>query len=110
MRRRKKLERTLETACLRHARGQGNESRKMNGLGFAAWPDRLFLPINMAAPWTSPGHVLWVEFKREGEGPTPAQADRHDALRCSGQEVHVVDRLEQFKAILRDFNRDTTGD
>lgn len=95
---RQKREAPLEQRCIDYAKKRGLVSRKMNGLGFRAWPDRLFLPPNMAAPWASHSKLLWVEFKKPGLAPTPAQARLHDDLLCRGQPVVVIDDYQRFKA------------
>lgn len=99
LRKRKQLERDLEARCVRVAKARGFASRKMNGLGFAAWPDRLFLPPKTAWPWLA-GKRFWVEFKREGEDPTRLQAHLHDDLRARGETVFVIDNARDFDAAL----------
>jgi len=78
----KQLESAIENAVVRWARKHGLLNRKMNGFGFNAWPDRMFM---------LPGAPLFIEFKREGEEPTPAQTDIHGMLRRLGYEVQVHD-------------------
>ena len=57
----------------------GAMSRKLNGLGFSHWPDRLFL---------LPGCPdLYIEFKRPGETSTPGQLEVQRQLRALGREV-----------------------
>lgn len=119
-RRRKKLERTVEGRCDDHAKARGWTSRKMNGLGFRSWPDRLFIPPPVPQKKLNfPGgrnaaqqsvrrdprnaqkmQRFWVEFKREGEEPTPAQKQIHRDLRARGEAVHVVDNFGAFLAHL----------
>ena len=90
------LERVIEARCLRHAKRLGWTSRKMNGLGFRAWPDRLFIPPNEI-----PDRVMFfVEFKRVGERPTPLQRAVHTNLRARGQAVFIIDSLEEFEDVL----------
>lgn len=89
-----RLERDLENACVRYAHVRGCLTRKMNGRGFRAWPDRLVL-------W--PGeHVEFVEFKLPDEEPTPLQAKLHRVLRKLGFTVHVCDSYEEFARIIYD--------
>lgn len=59
---------------------RGAQSRKMNGLGFASWPDRLVLKPGVA-------RVLWIEFKRPREKLTPGQALMQEYLKSMGQAV-----------------------
>lgn len=85
----KALERNLEAYCDKYAKEvYGCKSRKMNGMGFADWPDRVYL--------TKSGKTLWIEFKRFGEGPTPNQAELHKWMREHGHTVKVVDRVKTF--------------
>ena len=56
------------------------------------WPDRfIFLPG---------GKMVIVEFKRPGEEPRPAQEALHRQLADIGFEVHVIDRVSQFRQLL----------
>lgn len=81
---------------MRRAKDLGWQSRKMNGMGFASWPDRIFLP-----PEGARGHSrFWVEFKREGEDPTPRQAAMHKELAARGETVHVCRTREEFAEAL----------
>ncbi len=100
---RRELESHLEARCVLYAKKRGLMSRKMNGFGFRAWPDRLFLPENMAAPWAVAEPLLWVEFKRAGQVATPEQARLHDDLRCRGQRVVVIDDYDVFKDTIEDY-------
>lgn len=102
----KRLEGSIEHSCVKHAKEQGNLSRKMNGLGFNAWPDRQFLPRErpMRKQYGRVVPSLWVEFKRVGQQPTPAQAELHRQLRRAGQQVYVCDSLSSFKRILKVYN------
>lgn len=85
----KALERNLESYCDKYAKEvYGCKSRKMNGMGFADWPDRVFL--------TKCGKIIWIEFKRYGEKPTPNQAELHKWMREHGHTIEVVDRVETF--------------
>lgn len=99
-RRRKKLEKTVENACVEKARELGWEARKMNGLGFNSWPDRLFIPPKTAWPLT-PGKPFWVEFKRPGEEPTEGQSNLHEDLRARGESVFVFDTVDEFLGELK---------
>jgi hypothetical protein len=85
----------LEKRCVKYARDAGWLARKMNGLGFVSWCDRVFIP-----PPENTSAVLWVEFKRKGKTASEKQAAHHVDLRARGQRVHVVDDFEQFKTVL----------
>jgi hypothetical protein len=64
----------------------------MNGLGFRAWPDRLFVSPN--------GRVAWVEFKKPGGQPTLSQALMHATLRQMGHHPIVVDNVDYGKQVI----------
>lgn len=87
---RRKLEASLEDRCVRYVKQRGWLARKMNGLGFRAWPDRLFIPLSKRLL------SFWVEFKREGEKPTPLQEKIHQMLRARGERVEVIDNYDDF--------------
>lgn len=93
----------LEHNCNRYARKKyGITTRKMNGLGFAGWPDRVYPLPNE--------RILWVEFKkpgklarakRKGERPTTdGQHGVHKLLKKMGQNVKVIDDERIFRGIL----------
>ncbi len=90
------LEGDLEESCRQHAKTKGWDSRKMNGLGNRDWPDRMFIPPQLAKPRKKFEPVLWVEFKRRGEVPTVKQVKKHVELRNAGQWVEVIDCWEDF--------------
>lgn len=75
----------------------------MNGFGFRAWPDRLFLPprrfVNAARSKKPSAYAcsrFWVEFKKLGETATEEQARMHKELRERGETVYVCDSKESF--------------
>ena len=78
----KLLERDIEKSACKQIRALGGLTRKMNGLGFRSWPDRLII---------GNGFAFWIEFKRPGEEPTPLQKKLHKQLRKLGQKVYVLD-------------------
>lgn len=88
------LERTIEASVVGHAKALGMIARKMDGLGFIGWPDRMFLYV---------GSVLFIEFKRPGEKPTPAQEALHTLLRAHGFAVRVCDDSLEGKRALEAF-------
>lgn len=89
-----RIERDFENAAVRYAHGErGFTSRKMNGLGFRGWPDRLFI-------WPKGNRMEWVEFKQPGEEPTPVQRKVHRMLRARGNVVHVVDNWVDFYVVI----------
>ena len=67
-------------------------SRKMNGLGYRSWPDRIF-PIPGGRPF-------WIEFKKPGAEPTPLQENFHKLMREQGYDIEVhSDKKEAIAAI-----------
>lgn len=86
------LEKKIEAAVVAYAKKKGFLCRKMNGLGFRSWPDRLFISPH--------GEYLWIEFKRPGESLTPLQAAFHMQLQERGIWVRVVHSVAGGKAIL----------
>lgn len=105
-RRRKALERTLEAWCVEKAKEQGWRSRKMNGLGFRDWPDRLFIrpPTSVVTKGSLKMYrsVVWVEFKRKGKKPTANQLLLHNFLRQCGAYVRVIDTPDKFLELLHE--------
>jgi hypothetical protein len=88
------LEKTIEDSICNKAREQWKlVHRKMNGLGFNSWPDRLF--------FIPGGKPLFMEMKRRGRNPTEDQARLHDQLRALGYDVVVVDSVEDGMSILK---------
>jgi len=75
----RELERTIENYVVKKSKLLGYINRKMNGLGFRAWPDRLFIHWSKVS--------VWIEFKRPGEDLTPDQAHLHKQLLQRGQDV-----------------------
>lgn len=80
---RRRREANIEAAALRAIKKHWPtaEVRKMNGYGHRSWPDRLVVLPG--------GASVWIEFKREGEDPTPDQAHLHRRLSALGQHVVV---------------------
>lgn len=65
--------------------------RKVVFLGVKGAPDRWYF---------KQGVLLIVEFKKRGEPLSPHQVRRHRELRAAGFEVHVIDRFEDFVALI----------
>lgn len=93
----KQSEASIEKSCRDYAHDRSWTSRKMNGLGFRSWPDRLFIPPRVKKQMVNTrGRRFWVEFKRPGEEPTPDQARQISELRERGETVYVLDNKEDF--------------
>ena len=94
MKARKVLEKVIENAVIRYAKKRcpKGEIVKLNGMGKRSHPDRMFLfPSRM---------TLYIEFKREGEEPTPLQAHLHKKWAALGHKVHVVDNVVEGKKLI----------
>jgi len=66
------------------------------------FPDRFYARNHDAdrCPYCRRGRVVLIEWKREGESPTPIQEQRINELRQAGVEVYVVDNERDAKRIL----------
>lgn len=91
-RKRRALERDLEQRACDLAKSYRWYTRKMNGLGFASWPDREFFGRTQACLLP----LFLVEFKRRGEKPTPGQWRMIRDLRRRGFKVFVIDNYADF--------------
>lgn len=91
MRKRKPLESTIENAVVDYAKAPPRNCivRKMNGLGFRSWPDRLFI--------TPKGRHFYIEFKRDGEVPTAGQDDFIEGLVARGVDAVWCDNAADGK-------------
>lgn len=81
------LESQIEKKFIDLCTAGGFRTRKMNGLGFRDWPDRLILGPNR--------FFCWVELKRPGEVPTAKQELMHDMLVSLDNLVIVSDSAEE---------------
>lgn len=93
------LERNIENRCVKYARKHGWLARKMNGLGYVSWCDRLFIPPKK----TGGGFVLWVEFKVPGKQLTALQQHHHKDMLAREQYIHVVWTFEDFVTLLKSY-------
>lgn len=86
-----KLEIQIEVPACEFAEKRGWLQTKFVTTSGRAWPDRIFI---------RKGRVIFIEFKRPGEEPTPTQYKRHREIRAQGVEVFWTDNLEEAKRIL----------
>ena len=77
------LEKFIEGKVCLYAADKGWLTYKFTSPNRSAVPDRLFI--------TPFGRVIFVEFKRKGMKPTPAQSREHDRLTRQGCTVRVID-------------------
>lgn len=85
-------ERLLEEYLVRRVTQAGGEIRKVQWIGRRGAPDRVVMLPG--------GTLIWVEMKSPGRKPEPHQAREHDRMRAVGQDVRVVDSLEDIDALL----------
>lgn len=77
------LERDVEAYLVEKVRMAGGIAFKFTSPARRAVPDRLVLLPG--------GRVVFVECKRPGEKPTPAQSREHERIRALGFDVVVRD-------------------
>jgi hypothetical protein len=82
------LEKQIEAKVCDYAKTKGMMVYKFTSPARAAVPDRMFIRN---------GRVFFIEFKREGQKPTPAQEREHNRLRQQAINVFVVDNVEAGK-------------
>ena len=88
------LEKHIEAKVCDYAKQRGLLVYKFTSPARAAVPDRLFVLPG--------GRVFFIEFKREGQKPTPAQTREHARLQAHGVTVFVIDNvLDGLRAIDR---------
>ena len=85
------LESAIEKKVCAYGTKTGWLVRKLQWIGRHGAPDRLFM---MA------GFVLFIEFKQRGKKPTEHQRIEHERLRAAGMIVHIVDDVDNGKALL----------
>ena len=86
------LEKDIEDKVCRYARGKGMLAYKFTSPSRAAVPDRLFI--------TKLGVFFFIEFKRTGMKPTPAQTREHEKINNSNAHVYVIDNVEDGKSLI----------
>jgi hypothetical protein len=85
------LEKQIEAKVCDYAKELGLGVYKFTSPARAAVPDRMFI---------YKGRVFFIEFKREGQKPTPAQEREHNRMRQHQINVFVVDNVEQGKSTI----------
>jgi hypothetical protein len=91
------LEKQIETKVCDYAKDRGLLVYKFTSPNRMAVPDRMFI--------RSDGVVFFIEFKREGMKPTPAQDREHHRLRGHMINVFVVDDVTTGKWVIDTFGR-----
>lgn len=82
----------IEKAVSAYAEKRGWMVVKLMICNVDSMPDRLLM---------RKGRVIFIEFKKPGETPTPKQAKRHREIRAQGIEVFAVDNEEEGNDIVR---------
>ena len=86
------LEKQIEAKVCDYAKARGWLTYKFTSPSHAGVCDRLFI---------SPmGKCVFIEFKREGQKPTAAQAREHERLREQKVSVFVVDNVKDGQTIV----------
>lgn len=86
------LEKDIEKKVCDYAKERGLLVYKFTSPARAAVPDRLFvLPT---------GKMFFVEFKRTGQKPTPAQEREHTRLRGHNVPVYVIDNVIDGRIVI----------
>ena len=88
------LEKVIEEKVCDHAKAQGWLVYKFTSPNRMAVPDRLLIRN---------GQVVFIEFKRKGEKPTPPQEREHTRLRGAGMTVWVIDSVEAGKEMVDSY-------
>lgn len=86
------LEKQIEKKVCDYAKERGMLVYKFTSPNRAAVPDRLFICPD--------GRVFFIEFKREGQKPTPAQIREHDRLAGHRVMVFVVDTVDSGRGVI----------
>lgn len=86
------LEKDIEKKVCDFAKTLGMLAYKFTSPARRSVPDRLFVVPG--------GRVFFVEFKRKGKKPSPAQEAEIAKLRGKGATVHVVDNVLDGKRVI----------
>ena len=89
------LEKQIEAAVCNYAKSKGILAYKFTSPARAAVPDRMFVQPD--------GKIFFIEFKRDGQVPTPAQYREHNRLRGHNVNVFVVDNVVEGKWVIDTF-------
>ena len=86
------LEKDIEKRTCEYARSKNCLCYKFTSPSRRSVPDRLFI--------TPHGLTFFVEFKRRGQKPTPAQCVEIDKIKRHGVPVGVIDSMEAGKTLI----------
>lgn len=85
----------IETKVCDYGKTLGIENRKYVNPARRSAPDRIFFAKRRPHPF-----VFFIEFKRRGKKPTPAQLAEHEFYRRLGFFVFVVDNVDDGKLVM----------
>jgi hypothetical protein len=86
------LEKQIEAKVCDYAKTQNVLIYKFTSPSRMAVPDRMFVRPD--------GVIFFIEFKRAGQKPTPAQDREHNRLRGHKVNVFVVDNVENGMMVI----------
>lgn len=89
------LEKDIEKDVCKYARSVRMLVYKFTSPACCSVPDRMFI--------TKSGVVFFIEFKRKGQKPSPAQNVEIAKIRAQGVKCFVVDNVADGKQILADM-------
>lgn len=90
------LEKDIEGKAVAYGRSLGYDMRKYTSPSHRSVPDRMCLHDFKT--------IIYIEFKREGEAPSPQQEIEIRKLRMRGFDVYVIDNVEDAKRVLDKHN------
>lgn len=85
------LEADIERAVVEYAEARGFWQSKFSAPNWRSVPDRMFVEGIFC---------FFIEFKRPGAAPTPAQKERHREMLEHGALVFVVDDVARGKELI----------
>lgn len=88
------LEKDIEKRVCDYAKSLGMLCYKFTSPSRRSVPDRLFVLPG--------GKVFWIEFKKRGCKPTPAQEVEIEKLRKQGATVYVVSDVTAGRCVISD--------
>lgn len=89
------LEKVIEKTVNSYAKARGFYVRKFNSEGQRSVPDALLINPH--------GYVFFIEFKRLGKKPTPAQLLEHEHIKQCRGNVYIIDNIKDGKALIDQF-------
>lgn len=91
----------IEAKVCEYAKTKGWRQRKMMFVGRRGCPDRWF--------FREPGSVVIIEFKDPNGALSAAQKREINWFLANGFNVHVIDSIEDGKAVFDDWDEELAG-